>query len=221
MSFDREKYRWKIAKKDLKYFVNWIIFCNYVVEPMFFTVAWSAQNSRFTMQIYETSGKCRTYRFSIDDDAPLRKMYKYELAKMYFPDDSTPSRCQRKPALFSGTHTAAQRAAERPRRAVVPRGWECVSCGCTERDSLQCVCADDSTRTSGCHHALPGTLSRRVPECSDNVPRLPFRHVQNKEQYHDRRKTYAHECYEEPYCTPSVHHPWQESRQLQPSNSQK
>jgi hypothetical protein len=47
-------------------------------------------NSRFTMQIYETCGKCRTYRFSIDDDAPLRKMYKYELAKMYFPDASTP-----------------------------------------------------------------------------------------------------------------------------------
>jgi hypothetical protein len=39
-----------------------------VAKPMFFNVVWSAQNSRFTMQIYETSGKCRTYRFSIDDD---------------------------------------------------------------------------------------------------------------------------------------------------------
>jgi hypothetical protein len=58
---------------------------------MFFTVAWSAQNSRFTMQIYETCGKCRSYRFSIDDDAPLRKMYKYELAKMYFPDAASDS----------------------------------------------------------------------------------------------------------------------------------
>ena len=37
------------------------------------------------MHIHETSGRRRTYRFSIDDDAPLRKMFKHELARMYFP----------------------------------------------------------------------------------------------------------------------------------------
>ena len=37
------------------------------------------------MQIYSARGKRHTYAFGIDDDAPLRKMYKNELARMYFP----------------------------------------------------------------------------------------------------------------------------------------
>jgi hypothetical protein len=40
------------------------------------------------MQHYIVRGKHRTYTFSIDDDAPLRRMTKRELALLYHPEAS-------------------------------------------------------------------------------------------------------------------------------------
>ena len=43
------------------------------------------------MFYHQARGKRHTYAFGIDDDAPLRKMYKNELARMYFPTAASPA----------------------------------------------------------------------------------------------------------------------------------
>lgn len=41
--------------------------------------------------LYNARGRSRTYTFSIDDDAPLNKMSKRELALLYHPEAATPA----------------------------------------------------------------------------------------------------------------------------------